>query len=352
MGVSDDVAPDEWECRVFLAVVANKGHTKAAEELSPVRPQHLRDRPYARQSVGNTIARIERWCGGEKLFVRTEGQLRLTARGREFELAARNVVAEYRLMRREPDRGPSLPRLACLPHHAQFVARAQAMLLERSGRARVEVQYLEQRHRGESEFRHHAVARLQQDLYRILIGPPVAGAEFVSRPLYEARLEAMVPVAHFAGGAMPLTDLIQRHRLLLPPRDARSRRLMEQRIREWGIDDHRRDERVAAETFDTCTSVMRLRHEASGDRWDGCVVVAPSDVALAFKPGREFGGLHADRFTWVPVVHRTADGGTHRLPLAVNITVRADLRRQDPDAARDADTVIDAITTAVGELGW
>lgn len=349
MTVSDEVAPDEWDCKVFLAVAETRGHTRAAELLSPDRPAHLRERPYARQLVGKTIKKIERWCG-EPLFEGARGDLRLTERGRRFELAARSIVAEYRLMRRDGGSGGGLPRLACLPHHAQFVAPAQARLAERLGRETVVVEYLEPRHRGESEFRQHAVPRLQQGLYRIVIGPPVHEDGFSCVPLYEARMEAMVPAAHFPADAMSLTDLVQRHRLLLPPRDMRSRKLMEERIVAWGIDDFRKDERVLVETYDTSTSVMQLRHEAGGAHWDRRVVVVPSDVALAFKAGMEFGGRHAERFKWVPIFHEAPDGARQLLPQQVYVTVRSDARRGEPAAHGSVTAILGAIREAVRDL--
>ncbi|WP_432987139.1 hypothetical protein [Dactylosporangium sp. CA-233914] len=279
MAVSDDVAPDEWECRVFLAVAEHRQHTRAAEALSPTRPRHLRDRPYARQLVGKTIARIERWCG-EPLFEGNRGQLRLTERGREFERAARSVVGEYQLMRRA-GRDDGLTSLACLPHHATFVAPAQARLLERFGRVRVAVEYLEPDRHVAPELRRHT----------LVVGAPATGGGR-SVPLYTARLEAMVPAGIFPHGRLPLEDLLRRYHpmphLTGVPGD---------RIAAWGL------EGVGAgtSTGDIAGAVLRLRHD-SGGRWDGRVLVAPSDAALPFKPGMEFGGRHADRFVWVPVV--------------------------------------------------
>ncbi|MFI5907438.1 hypothetical protein [Dactylosporangium sp. NPDC051541] len=318
MAVSDDVAPDEWECRVFLAVAEHRQHTKAAEALSPTRPAHLRDRPYARQLVGKTIARIERWCG-EPLFEGNRGQLRLTERGREFEKAARSVVGEYELMRRAaPSDG--LPRLACLPHHAAFVAPAQARLLERFGRARVAVEYLEP-HR-------HAVSELHR--HSLLIGsPPVPGGRSVR--LYTARLEAMVPAAHFPGVRLALTELLRRYRPI-----AHLTGVPDDRRAAWGL-DRTPGANSARSTGDTAAAVLRLRHETAA-RWDGRVLVAPSDVALPFKAGMEFGGRYADRFKWVPIV---ADAP---LTFEVHLTVR-------PGAADDAvEAAAAAVQTAARAL--
>ncbi|MFG2037006.1 hypothetical protein [Dactylosporangium sp. NPDC048998] len=306
LAVSDEVAPDEWECRVFLAVVEHRQHTKAAEALSPTRPRHLRDRPYARQLVGKTIQRIERWCG-EPLFEGNRGQLRLTERGREFERAARGVVGEYRLMRR-PARDAGLPRLACLPHHALFVEPAQARLRERFGGPRVAVDYLEPHYRA-AELGRHA----------LLVGPPPHRAGVRSVPLYTARLEAMVPAAHFADVRLPLPELLRRYHPELHLTG-----VPDERVAEWGLD------RAPSGPPDTATAVLRLRHEAGGPDWDGRVLVAPSDAALAFKPGMEFGGRHAERFRWVPVV-----SGVPEAPLTheVRLTVRAAGDAEAVDAA-------------------
>lgn len=275
MAVSDEVAPDEWECRVFLAVAEHRQHTKAAEALSPSRPRHLRERPYARQLVGRTIARIERWCG-EPLFEGNRGQLRLTARGREFERAARGVVGEYGRMRRTA-RDDGLPRLACLPHHALFVAPATARLRARSGRERVTVEYLDE---ADEAPRAHA----------LFIGAaPLPAVRSVL--LYTARLEAMVPAERCGDAWLSVPELLRRYRPVLhlpgvPP----------DRVAAWGLG------RPAPGATNPVAAVLRLRHEAFGGGWDGRVLVAPSDAALAFKPGMEFGGRHAERFRWVPLM--------------------------------------------------
>ncbi|GAA4246609.1 LysR family transcriptional regulator [Dactylosporangium darangshiense] len=326
MAVSDEVAPDEWECRVFLAVVEHRQHTKAAEALSPARPRHLRDRPYARQLVGKTIRRIERWCG-EPLFEGDRGQLRLTARGREFERAARGVVGEYELMRGFVlDEG--LPRLACLPHHALFVAPAQARLRERFGRQRIAVDYLPP---DQLRMRHHTPGLGR---HALLVGPPRPPEGTRSAPLYTARLEAMVPAAHFGAARLTVVELRQRYRpvLHLPG-------VPDDRLAAWGLD------RAAPTLGDPATAVLRLRHEASGAQWDGRVLVVPSDVALAFKPGMEFGGRRADRFRWVPVV-AAGDGGA-ALTHEVRLSVRPSL---DDEAVEAAATALQAAARALPAL--
>jgi DNA-binding transcriptional LysR family regulator len=303
---------------VFLAVAEHRQHTRAAEALSPTRPAHLRDRPYARQLVGKTIARIERWCG-EPLFEGNRGQLRLTERGRAFERAARSVVGEYELMRRTAP-GDGLPRLACLPHHATFVAPAQARLVERFGRARIAVEYLEPHRHAAPDLHRHA----------LLIGAtPPPGAR--SMRLYTARLEAMVPAAHFPGVRLALPELLRRYRpiphLTGVPEDRRV---------TWGLDRHP-SWANGQPTGDTAAAVLRLRHETAA-RWDGRVLVTPSDVALPFKAGMEFGGRYADRFKWVPVVAEA--------PLTFD--VQLSIRPGGPDEAVEA--AIAAVQTAARAL--
>src|SRR5690349_10091429 len=105
MGVRNDVAPDERACRIFLTVVQCCGYTDAAVKLSAMPGE----KKYSRQSVGQAIDRIRHWFGGEPLFGRHNGRLTLTVRGKEFELAARNVMDEYRQMRGEAGEGSKLP---------------------------------------------------------------------------------------------------------------------------------------------------------------------------------------------------------------------------------------------------
>lgn len=86
------------------------------------------------------------------------------------------------------------------------------------------------------------------------------------------------------------------------------RKLLEERIAQWKIHDPYLHTRVAAETYETATSVLRIRNEAHRAARDSRVVVVPSDVALIYKPGKDFGGRTADKFKWVPIYH-TDDRG-------------------------------------------
>jgi hypothetical protein len=73
------------------------------------------------------------------------------------------------------------------------------------------------------------------------------------------------------------------------------------------------------------------------------VVVVPSDVALAYKEGMEFGGRNAERFKWVPIYHRDDDGTEHLLRMEVCVTVRRSNREK-------LATVVAALQTAVERL--
>src|SRR5262249_39031469 len=121
---------------------------------------------------------------------------------------------------------------------------------------------------------------------------------------------------------MDLEDLIQNHRLLLAPPDMRSRAHMEEMIREWNIPDPRHDVRVAAETYDTTTSIMAVRSEFAATGRISGIIVATSDAARAFKAGMEFGGSGAEDFKWIPIVHQR-DGRDLYLHHDVFVTIRS-----------------------------
>jgi hypothetical protein len=130
--------------------------------------------------------------------------------------------------------------------------------------------------------------------------------------------------------------------MLVPPKDMRSRRLLEKAIRQSGIPEPQGHNRIAAETYETVTSIMRMRNEARRGARDTRVVVVPSDVALAYKPGKEFGGLNADKFKWVPIYH--VDGReAHPLTMEVCVTRKKQGKTAGPDMAR----IIEALQQAV-----
>ncbi|WP_412539472.1 LysR family transcriptional regulator [Longispora sp. K20-0274] len=335
MGTRDDSAPDEWECRQFIAVAEHQGLMRAADELS-----RQTGRAVQRQTISRTVAKIERWYG-ECLLTRPgpNRKLCLTAHGQRFLDSARSVLAEYQVMR-GAESAPGRPRtLACLPHHTGFVARAEDLLLEGGGPG-VRVDYLDHASRGDAGFGENALSRLRERRYHWVIGPDVRHPACESVRLYTAQLEAMVP-AGYPRGAMTVTELVTEHQMLAPPRDMRSRRLLEDSIRRWGIPDPGPEARVLSETYESATSVMRLRNERHRHDGRGRVVVVPSDVALAYK--REFAGVNADRFRWVPLYHRDRAGFDHLLTLDVFVTTAGG---PDPEVRR----VVEALREAVGQL--
>jgi DNA-binding transcriptional LysR family regulator len=305
-----DVAPDEWECRVFIAVAEHRTFAAAAKALSA-----QTGKAYGSRAVAKVIAKIERWLGVPPFEQTLSRAKQTTTRGEDFLRAARAIVGEYQALR-EPERAFTVPTLACMPHHLQVVARAEAALAQRPG---LRVEFLDRdSYVGATAFGRYAVGRLQRDRYQLVVGPPVSGdATLVSKDLYEARLEAMVPAAR---GPTPvaLTDLVQEYQVFLPPLESRSRRLFEDRLAEWapGLRNGVPAQRASSETT---TNVLRVCHRPNSDR---CAVVASSDVALAFKPGREFGGSQTERFVWVPIYHRDADGVIHQLTQRVSVTVK------------------------------
>ncbi|MEV6523096.1 LysR family transcriptional regulator [Longispora sp. NPDC051575] len=344
MGTRDDSAPDEWECRQFIAVAEHQGFMKAADEL-----RRETGRPVQRQTISRTVAKIEEWYG-ERLLTREGPKRRLypTGPGQRFLDSARSVLAEYQVMRGGESSTGGPRTLACLPHHTGFVARAEDLLLERGGPG-VRVVYLDQASRGDAGFHENALGRLRERRYAWIIGPDVRDPVCASVRLYTAQLEAMVP-ADYDGDAMTVTELVNEHQMLAPPRDMRSRRLLEESIRRWGIADPGPRVRVLSETYESATSVMRIRNEHHRPAGRSRVVVVPSDVALAYKRGREFAGLNADKFRWVPLYHRDEAGVDHLLTLDVFVTTA---RSREPEVLR----VVEALREAVravdgsGEVG-
>jgi DNA-binding transcriptional LysR family regulator len=331
----DFKGPDEWQCRVFIAVAETHGADAAAKELRDIRPG------YGRQAVEKILRRLEQLAGATLLARHPDRKLYPTGKGQEFLEIARHVVAQYQRMRDDAS-GPTLPVLACLPHHMHFVSSAEDLLYGTRPEEtdKVLVDYVPESERGEGGFRRHAVAFLRDNRYQLIIGPRVEEPKvFESTTLYYSQLEAMVGRA-FPGAEISLTDLVRNHRMLVPPRDMRSRALLEESIRDWGIEDPGTERRVAAETYETATSVMRIRNEQwRRGRADSRVVVVPSDVALAYKEGMEFGGRHAERFKWVPIYHRDSLGKEHLLRMEVCVTIR--------EGRTDLRPIVDALTTAV-----
>jgi DNA-binding transcriptional LysR family regulator len=340
-------APGEWEWQVFIAVAETGGTDAAAQRLRAIRGSR-----YGRQAVEKTIAKIQSWAGEPLLKRDLSRKLHPTERGQEILEGARKIVAQYRLMRGEVV-DQALPKLACLPLHTHFVAVAEDILFHEpeAGTEKMVVEYLPQDQRGEGKFHGQAVEMLESNVYQLIIGPRVRDANaFASTTLYHAQLEAMVSADH-PEEEMSLVDLVSRHRMLVPPRDMRSRRLLEDAIKKWVPDvDPGEDVRVAAETYETATSVMRLRHESSRRRADSRVVVVPSDVALAYKEGMEFGGRNADRFKWVPIYYRD-EGGEHLLRMEVCVTVRRGNREKLANIVGALHTAVERLNNLPDQVG-
>ena len=341
------VAPDEWECRVFIAVVEEYGAEAAAQRL-----RALRGGGYERQSVEKILKKLENWVGERLLERYPDRKLYLTPRGEKFLESARNLVTLYDLMREERAAPSRVATLACLPHHAHFVAVAEDLLYGREpGVAEpVRVTYLPERHRGDAEFHRHAVALLRAGAYQLIIGPRVDDTDFESRLLYAAQLEAMMPRS-FPANELALSDLVAEHRMLVPPVDVRSRRLLESRLREAGITDPG-DATPADAAYETAASVMRIRREAHRQgSGESRVVVAPSDVALAFKAGMEFGGRGAERFKWVPIFDRDDEGNDHLLRVDVCVTYRRGSHPQVPLIVMALEEAVRRLNTAPDHVG-
>ena len=326
-----DVAPDEWECTVFIAVAEHRTYAAAAKALSARTGDD-----YGSRAVAKVVAKIEGWLGAPA-FEQTVGRAKVTTeRGEDFLRAARTIVGEYHALR-QPDRSSQQPTLACMPHHIHVVARAEAALARRSP---IAVQFLERACYVGDAFNRYAVGRLQRDLYQLIMGPPVPGDRtLVCKDLYEARLEAMMPAAT-APPAISLTALVSDHELFLPPPGSRSRRLFQDRIAAWGVPDVHLQTRAERESRETATSVLRVHCRADREHH---VVVAASDVALAFKLGREFAGPPAQRFRWVPIYHRDEQGTVHQLTQKVCVTMKR-------AAAPSLFPVVEALRKAVAHV--
>jgi DNA-binding transcriptional LysR family regulator len=331
-----DVAPDEWECRVFIAVAEERTFAAAAAALVA-----QTGRAYGPRSVGKVIAKIEQWLGAPAFEERLRHK-QTTQRGELFLHTARTIVDAYQTLR-DPARTSDIPTLACMPHHLHFVKRAEAALRRRhtAGKRDLNVEFLDRAASVGQAYTQHAVGRLRADVYQLIVGRPMTGEPaLVSKDLYEARLEAMVPRSH-PDDAISLTDLVQRYRLFLPPIGSRSRRLFEDKIVEYRVPDPRKESRTARESTETATSVLRARN--AGANGDNDVVVAPSDVALAFKEPWEFGGPPGAGFRWIPIFHTDEAGTRHLLKQRVSVTMKR-------TASAGLFFIVDALRRAVAQF--
>ncbi|GIF70843.1 LysR family transcriptional regulator [Asanoa siamensis] len=323
---------DEWDFRAFIAIAEERSYEDAARRMAGFHGG------YSRQSVQHRIAKIES-CVGEPLLRRNvDRRYLLTPAGERVLLIARQVVALHERIGAGAAR-PHVWTLACGPHHTQFVALAEDRLRATDGGDNLRVEFLAQHNRAEHQFFGDPVDRLLRNEFHLIIGPPVRRPGLRSTRLYEARLEAMID-RDYPGDRLPLAELVSDYEAFLQPRDVRARRVLEEAIVAAGIPDPDPAERVAMETYETATSVIRLRTERRRPpgQGRGRVLVVSSDVALPFKAGMMFGGGDADRFKWVPIDHDSAP-----LRLEICVTIR--------DAHQAAlRPVIEALRAGVHEL--
>ncbi|MEV4623743.1 LysR family transcriptional regulator [Asanoa sp. NPDC049573] len=322
---------DEWDFRAFIALAEERSYEDAARRMAGLHGG------YSRQSVQHRIGKIENYVGEPLVRRNVDRRYLLTPAGERVLQIARQVVALHERIGSAAAE-PTVWTLACGPHHTQFVALAEDRLRTAEG-DKLRVEYLSQPLRAEHQFFGDPVDRLLRNEFHLIIGPPVRRPGLRSTHLYDARLEAMID-RDFPGDRLSLADLVSDYEAFLQPRDVRARRVLEDAIAAAGIPDPDPARRVAMETYETATSVIRLQSERRRPGRDrGRILVVPSDVALPYKAGMVFGGREAHRFKWVPI----HDGGA-TLRMETCVTVR--------DANHTAlRPVIDALRAGVRQLG-
>jgi DNA-binding transcriptional LysR family regulator len=313
-----DGAPDQWACVVFIAVAEYKSRKRAVEYLFEEHGEVITP-----EGVSAIVRKIEEWLkepAFEEDKDRRKGNLVLTPRGKRFLRFAKRIAASYQEERR-PTLERSLPKIVCFPHHVYITSRLECALRQEHGGYDDRILVEELAHSGWSDdtFEDRALFPLTLGHHEIAIGAATAEhkQDLQSDRLYTAHLEALVHVG-FAHGTLSLTDLVTQYRAMLPPEDARSRKLLESWIAEHRIPDPGKKRRVAAETYDIMTSVQRVcdDHRVFGPMVRR-VVVVPSDVALLYKAGSCFGGVALQASKWVPVQHK---GERLSLPVFVTTT--------------------------------
>ncbi|MDG4820402.1 LysR family transcriptional regulator [Asanoa sp. WMMD1127] len=304
---------DEWDFRAFIALAEERSYEDAARRMADLHGG------YSRQSVQHRISKVESYVGEPLVRRNVDRRYLLTPAGERVLQIARQVVALHERIGAAAAE-PTVWTLACGPHHTQFIALAEQQLRAAEESDKIRVEYLSQHNRAEHQFFGDPVDRLLRNEFHLIIGPPVRRPGLRSTLLYEARLEAMID-RDYPYDRLPLADLVRDYAAFLQPRDVRARRVLEDAITAAGIPDPDPAARVAMETYETATSVIRLRSERhrhrQGGRERARVLVVPSDVALPYKEGMVFGGGDADRFRWVPI-----DAGTVPLRLETCVTVR------------------------------
>ncbi|MFE7772457.1 hypothetical protein ACFU5O_00845 [Streptomyces sp. NPDC057445] len=291
-----DGQPTPWDYLVFLARMNTTTHRQAVDHLYETYGE-----TYVEQSVGNVLKKIRKWYGNKPLFQTGSERPTLTETGRLCHQHAERVKSLYEHIREERDNAkPLLPRLAHLPHHLHYVARLESWLRNKYGPEKMlETIPLRQQHRGDNEFKQHALLPLRHGEYQAVIGrrAPEDMDGLRSERLYWAQLQAKVK-AGYAGDTMQLTEL-SKYPLMVAPRDLGSRLLLEQKVEQYGIGPLI----IAEESYETSTHILRMRADHQAGVLNDRVVVVPSDVALVFKTDYEFGGTGAEHFKWVPIMH-------------------------------------------------
>jgi DNA-binding transcriptional LysR family regulator len=313
VGKVRDRAPDEWDCVVFMAVVEAGTRQRAVRLLADRYDEHI-----TVEGVRSILIKINRWLGRPALRegVGPRGKAELTIRGRRFHRFCERVRGLYQEERRclvESD----VTRLVCLPHHATIVKTLYVETLAQNppGEEKIGIEELQQSDRGNESFLDQAFWPLTTGTYHLAIGQPPPAEfkdELQSDLLYESQLEVLVPAEH-PHDAMTLTEFV-RWMSHVPPKDSRARSLLEAAIAEHRIDDPGEERRVASETYEVGSVIERvaLLHECG---LPGPLVLAPSDIALIYKPGMRFGGAGVEHSKWIPLHHRGA-----RLTLEVHVT--------------------------------
>jgi hypothetical protein len=308
-----DGAPSQWDCVVFSAVAKFKSKKRAVEYLFAEYGETI-----GTKGADSILKKIDSWLK-ENTFEEThKGALELTIRGKRFLRFANKIVASYQ-EERTPTTQRILPKIVCLPHHVFITSRLECDLRAQHPNHEDQIIVEELRHgdRGDDGFEDEALFPLTLGHHEIAIGGKTTAyeQELQSDSLYTARLEVMVP-AGFPRDQVELAELVTEYRALLPPESAHARKLLEEWIAKAHIEAPVKDLRVVAETYEITMSVQRAfdDHRRFGDR-SRRVVVAPSDVALLYKPGSRFGGAGLEASRWVPLQHEQK-----RLELDVCVT--------------------------------
>jgi DNA-binding transcriptional LysR family regulator len=301
MGRVRDGAPSQWDCVVFSAVAKFKNKNRAVDYLFTEYGETI-----STKGVENILKKIDSWLKENTFEESSKGTLELTLRGKRFLRFANKIVASYQ-EERTPTTRRTLPKIVCLPHHVYITSRLECDLREQHPNHEDQILVEELRHSdlGDDDFEDDALFPLTLGHHEIVIGGKTATyeQEFQSDLLYRAQLEVMVP-AGFQRDQMDLAELVNGYRALLPPEGAHARKLLEDWIARTRIDTPTKDLWVVAGTHEITMSVQRASddHHRFGEKSQR-VVVAPSDVALLYKPGARFGGEGVDASKWVPLQH-------------------------------------------------